>query len=362
MINETRLIDEFIRLTAIDAPSGEEAAMRAYLTEALGKLDVTAEADAAGNLFARVPGTRPGAAVLFSAHMDTVSPGIGKKAVVQPDGRITSDGTTVLGADDVCGLAAILEALTVLRERGLPHPDLELLFTVEEERYCVGAARFDYTKVRAESAYVLDMSGRVGTAAVAAPTILSLDVAVRGKASHAGFAPEAGVNALSIAADALSQCAVGRIAADTTANFGTISGGAGKNIVPEEIRITGEVRSLRHDAALAQAEAVKEIFRRAAEARGGSAEVRVTEEIRTYRVAPDESVVARLRAALAALGLGEPTLIDTYGGSDNNVFALHGLRGLVLASATGRAHSTEEYAEIAELVKLAELTVQLMTL
>ena len=362
MVNEDRLTNTFIELTAIDAESGDEAALRAHLIGALARLGIAAEADAAGNLFARLPGTCAGGALLFSAHMDTVRPGRGKKAVVHPDGRITSDGTTVLGADDAAGLAAILEALTLIRERNLPHPDIELLFTVAEEAYGVGSAQFDYTKLWAKTAYVLDLTGPVGTAAVAAPTLLALDVRVHGRAAHAGFAPEEGVNALSMAAAALAQLPTGRVEADTTVNFGTIEGGTGQNIVPALVRITGEVRSLRHGAALEQAAVIEDTFRREAERLGGNVEVTVTEKIHAYRTATDEPVVERLRAALADLGWGEPQLVDTFGGSDNNVFALHGLRGLVLAAAMELVHTTEEYTEIAELVRSAELTLKLMTL
>ena len=362
MINEKRLIEEFIRLTAIDAESGFEDNMRGYLTEALARLGIVPEADDAGNLFARLPGTRAGDAVLFSGHMDTVCPGQGKKAVVHPDGRITSDGTTVLGADDACALAAILEALTVIREREMDHPELELLFTTEEERYGIGSARFDYSKLHSETAYVLDLTGRIGTAAVAAPTILSLDVSVRGRAAHAGFAPETGINALSIAADALAQLKTGRVAPDTTVNFGMIEGGEGKNIVPGLIRIAGEVRSLHHEKALQEADVIGKIFRSSAARLGGEAEVRFTEEIRAYRIGEQEKVAERFRTALSSLGWGEPTLVDTFGGSDNNEFVKRGLRGIVLASAMERVHTTEEYTEIPELVRCAELTLRLMTL
>ena len=68
MINEQRLTDTFIALTAIDAESGDEASMRAYLAGALSRLGMSAQTDAAGNLFARLPGTRAGEALLFSAH------------------------------------------------------------------------------------------------------------------------------------------------------------------------------------------------------------------------------------------------------------------------------------------------------
>ncbi len=362
LVNERRLLESFIHLTSIDAESGEEAAMREYLAGALSRLGISSETDEAGNLFARLPGTRSGAPLLFSAHMDTVHPGRGKSARLHPDGRITSSGTTVLGADDACGLAAILEALTVIRESGAPHPELELLFTAEEERYGVGSARFDYTKLRAGTAYVLDLTGPVGTAAVAAPTLLSLDVTVRGRAAHAGFAPERGINALSIAASALARLKTGRVAPDTTVNFGTVEGGTGNNVVPERVHVTGEVRSLRHEAARRQAELIRETFRSEAERRGGTAETLVEEKIHAYRIGHDEPVVGRLRAALASMGRGEPTLVETFGGSDNNHFVKRGLRGVVLASGMELVHSTEEYTLLPELVKSAELTLHLMTL
>ncbi len=362
MVNEKRLTENFIRLTAIDAESGDEAAMRAYLIGELAKLGVDPETDGAGNLLARLPGTSPGDALLFSAHMDTVSPGRGKKAVLHPDGKITSDGTTVLGADDASGIASIIEALTVIRENDLPHPEIEILFTVGEEIYAMGSARFDYSRLKSKTAYVLDLTGDIGTAAIAAPTLLSLDITVHGRAAHAGFASEHGINALSIAANALSQIKTGRTSPDTTVNFGTIEGGDGKNIVPGKIHITGEVRSMRHEAALSEAQSVEEVFRREAERLGGTAEVSFAEEIHAYRISEEEPVIRRLREATESLGWGEPTLVDTFGGSDNNQFVQHGLSGVVLSSGMELVHSTEEYTEVSALIKSAELTLKLMTL
>ncbi len=362
MINEKRLIENFIRLTAIDAESGEEAEMRAYLIGALARLGISPETDETGNLFARIPGTVAGEPLLFSAHMDTVCPGRGKKAVIHTDGRITSDGTTVLGADDDSGIAAILEALTVIRENALPHPDIELLFTVDEERFCLGSVRFDYTKLRAKTAYILDLAAPVGSAAIAAPTLLSLEITISGRASHAGFEPEKGVNALSIAAGVLARLKTGHIAPDTTVNFGTIEGGTGQNIVPALICISGEVRSMCHETAMNEASSIAEAFRKAAEKAGGSARVVVEERIHAYRISEDEPVISHFRAAMSALGWGEPTLVETFGGSDNNQFVSHGLRGVVLASPMTRAHTTEEYAEVSELVKSAELVLKLMTM
>lgn len=360
MTNRKRILDEFQKLVRFDAESGHEEEIGVCLQRKLQDLGLSVSKDKAGNLYGFLPGTRSGDALLFSAHMDTVCPGRGKKAVLHEDGRVTSDGTTVLGADDVSGLTAILESLTVIQEKELLHPDLEILFTTGEELFCLGSAAFDYTCLRSRSAYVLDLTGPVGTAAVLAPSILSVDIAVTGRASHAGFAPEAGINALTISARALSELKTGHTDPETTVNFGVISGGEGRNIVPAEIHMQGEVRSLDHQKALEQANLIRDCFLRESEALHGKAEVTVTENIRAYRVPEDAPVVRHFRRALSDLGYGEGKLISTFGGSDNNNFALHGISGIVLACAMENVHSTSEYTDVSQLQKAAELTLRLM--
>ena len=271
-----------------------------------------------------------------------------------------SDGTTVLGSDDAAGLTAILEALTVIREQKLPHPQIEVLFSVEEELYSRGLKDFSFDELRSPIAYVLDLTGKIGTAAVSAPSILSLEITVTGKAAHAGFSPEEGINALTITARALSSLQTGHVEPDTTVNFGTVSGGSGKNIVPAEVRIQGEIRSLRHERALSAAEQIRLRFEEEAEKLSGQAEVLVTEELRAYRVGEDAPVVRRFRSALESLGYGAGDLITTFGGSDNNRFQRAGISGIVLACAMENVHSVHEYSDLRELQRSAELTLRLM--
>ena len=170
MTNRERILDEFQKLVCFDAESWHEEEIGVYLQRRMQDLGLSVSKDKAGNLYGFLPGTMSGEALLFSAHMDTVSPGNGKKAVLHEDGRITSDGTTVLGADDVSGLTAILESLTVIREKKLSHPDLEILFTTGEELFGLGSAAFDFDCLRSRIAYVLDLTGPVGSAAVRAPS------------------------------------------------------------------------------------------------------------------------------------------------------------------------------------------------
>ena len=198
MIDEKRIADFFAELVSIDSPSLEEREMADTLKAKFAEIGVTLTEDHtqeqtgsnAGNLFARIPGSLAGAPVLFAAHMDTVEPAKGKKAVSHEDGTVTSDGTTVLGADDLAGVTAIYEAVRHLIETKTPHRPIEILISTGEELYCKGANAFDYSQVQAKEAYVLDLSGAIGAAAYAAPTLVSFAAKIQGKAAHAGFHPE----------------------------------------------------------------------------------------------------------------------------------------------------------------------------
>ena len=68
----------------------------------------------------------------LTSHMDTVVPAINVKAIVKEDGYIYSDGTTILGADDKAGLAAMLEVLQVIKEQQIPHGQIQFVITVEK--------------------------------------------------------------------------------------------------------------------------------------------------------------------------------------------------------------------------------------
>jgi tripeptide aminopeptidase len=367
-INQVRLIDEFTKLVAIDSPSYSERQMGDYVKIRLNKLGMMVIEDDAGekiggscgNIYGYLKGSAGAKPLLFCAHLDTVEPSSGKAAVIAEDGTITSRGNTVLGADDLAGVASILEALTVITENNLPHGPIEVLFTVAEEVYCKGSAEFDFTKVLSEEAYVLDLEGRAGTAAYTAPSILSFAARIRGKASHAGFAPGKGIHAIAAAADAVSMLPMGNVDEETTVNVGTIKGGIATNIVPDSCIVKGEVRSLDHEKALKQAELVKKQFERSAFAIGAAADFELVVASKAYRTPPDHPVAARFENACGRLGL--PVLLTkTMGGSDNNVIAQSGIAGIVVASAMNRCHARDEFTTVEELARSAELTLALMT-
>lgn len=313
----------------------------------------------AGNLFATVPGI--GEPLLFLTHLDTVQPAFGKRARVHADGRITSAGTTVLGADCLGGVAAVLAAVERLERAGVAHRPVELACMVAEEIGNVGARAFDFGRCRARMAYTLDYAGDPNQFAYQAPTIIYITADIKGRAAHAGFEPEKGVSAIKIAAAAIDRAPTGRIDAQTTANIGLISGGRGTNVVPGSCVVRGEVRSYDHATAQAQAEQVKELFEQAAREAGGEVAVTLSEACRAYRIDLDEPVVRHFARACAAVGLPEAQGAPTFGGSDNNIAVACGIPGIVMANGMRLPHSTREYVEPGDLRTIQALVEALLT-
>lgn len=205
---------------------------------------------------------------------------------------------------------------------------------------------------------MLDASGCTGTFLYKAPTIVSFEVQIRGLASHAGFQPEKGIHAIQIAADAIGSIQMGHVEKDTTVNVGEISGGTGTNIVPERCEVRGEIRSYVHEKALEQLNRIEEIFRASAGRYGGEAEVTYRIGTYAYETSMESTVVRRMWDVCKKLGF--PFLPkESFGGSDNNVLAAHGIEGIVLACGMEQVHSVQEYTTVQALAETAELLTAL---
>ncbi|MDD2557863.1 MAG: M20/M25/M40 family metallo-hydrolase [Desulfuromonadaceae bacterium] len=377
MINIDRLCEEFRALATIDSPSFYEGNIATYLCKRLEELGAEVEVDSSagatgsesGNIIARIPAYRhSGATLLLSAHMDTVSPAIGVIPVLK-DGVFTSAGDTVLGADDKSGIAQILEVVQVLRENEIPHPALELIFTVCEEVGLLGAKHLDYSKLQARHGLALDTSG-VGTVARYAPCSNKLKFSIHGRAAHAGLAPEYGISAVRIAARAIEQMQLGRIDADTTANIGIIHGGQATNIVPDKVEMLGEVRSFSqsgleqqtaHMCAVLQA-AAQHYARFATDDSDDAAftptvECEVLADYPLMQVAADAPLLHYLTQAAQRLGQ-KLEVGRSGGGSDANIFNANGIVTLNLATGMNKVHSTAEYIKVADLESVARLVLE----
>jgi tripeptide aminopeptidase len=367
MINERRLIDLFLNLIKIDAPAMNERNVidwtRSYLEE-MG-LEIIEDGAGnkiggnAGNLIATLPANAPNTPKIFlSAHFDTVEP-TADLVVEEIDGVFRSKSDTILGADDKAGMAPAIEAVHCLLESGEPHGEVVLLLSVAEEVGLKGAANMDLNELDLDFGFVLDTGPPVGSFVNRTGTHDKLEIVVHGKPAHAGKDPENGINAIQVAADAISQMTIGRIGPETTANLGIIQGGTAVNVVCPSVEIRAEARSTSLDELNAQTGHMIDCFERAAERWGTTVTIHHARHYEGYVV--DEKAPVSIAAVTASRNLGyEPTFRTTLGGSDANVFNAANLPSLVVATGMQQIHTHDESVSRSDLIKTAQLALELI--
>ncbi|MGF1755310.1 M20/M25/M40 family metallo-hydrolase [Vibrio makurazakiensis] len=364
-INEQRLIEHFCQLVRIDSESKNEKAISEALAEQLGelgfevhKLAVPEEVSNGFNIYARLPGSLEGSTV-FSCHMDTVTPGIGIEPVIE-DGIIRSKGNTILGGDDKSGIAAIMEAVRCIKAEGLAHQTIEIAFTVYEEGGLFGSLNFDMSYIQAKNAIVLDTGGPIGTIVNAAPGQQKIVAHIKGRPAHAGLAPEEGISAIQVAADAINQMNLLRIDEETTANIGIVEGGQATNIVMPELKVVAEARSLNDDKLSKQVAHMIEIFEASAEKFGAEVEIESTRAYNAFVIADDHPHITSIKSAFESLGIVANTK-RTGGGSDANNFNAKGLTTVNLSTGMAKVHTAEEFIAVKDMVSITEFVVAYVT-
>jgi len=366
-VNQERLVNEFIELVKINSETKNEAEIAEVLKRKFIELGIDVYEDdskektghGANNLICTLKGNKQGVdPIYFTSHMDTVVPGQDVKPSIK-DGYIVSDGTTILGADDKAGLAAMLESIRLLQENDIQHGDIQFIITAGEESGLVGAKALDGSLILAKYGYALDSDGEVGDIVVAAPTQAKIHTIIKGKTAHAGLAPEKGVSAITLAAKAISRMPLGRIDEETTANIGRFEGGKQTNIVVDHVEILAEARSLVPEKMERQVAKMKEAFEQTAEEFGGSAIVNVQVMYPGFNQRAGDQVVEVARNAALALGR-ESKLLKSGGGSDANVIAGFGIPTVNLAVGYEEIHTTNERIAIVDLVKVTELVVSII--
>lgn len=375
-VNRERLAASFTELCEIDSPSRQEGRISQRLQQLFRELGAAEiiEDDSSGrtgsecgNLIIRFDGALDQEPIFFSCHMDTVQPALNVR-VKRVGDLFTSAGDTILGSDDKSGLAACVEAMRLLQEQKRPHRPVEFVITTCEEIGLVGAKALDPKSIRAKEGYALDSSG-FAKVVTHAPAANRLTITVSGVAAHAGLHPEWGVNALLVAARALAQVPNGRIDEETTANFGTISGGTASNIVPDKVVIEAEVRSHSVEKLERVTEEIREIFTAAVadwtdptgEAKGApSVRVEVRQDFPVMRLDREDGGIRRVASAARSIGM-ELSYEKAGGGSDANIFNGHGLATAIIATGMTHVHSTNEQVELQDMVDLTRLLVALLT-
>ena len=384
--------DHLMRFLAVEGVTGEEKAIAAAVAEELKKVGVPADAirydtvheriplpTQCGNLYADLPGTRPGPRLLFSTHLDTVPLCAGAKPRREGD-KIVGDGTTALGGDNRTGCAVLVSLVETLLKHKLPHPPITLLFTVREESGLHGARELKPADLK-DAKMCFNVDGQLASVLITgAVGQENWDVEIKGKASHAGVAPEKGISATLVGSLGLAEAHqagwFGKVVKSDgkgTSNIGIFGGKPGKpagdatNVVTDYVHLVGEARSPEAKFASAICQGYREAFAKAQAAvkddGGQTAEMKFTSKpsYPPFNVPDDHAAVKLAKKAVESLGL-KPATIFSNGGLDANWLDKHGVPTVTIGAGQYEIHTIKEYVDVPEFLQGCRLAVALATL
>lgn len=399
------LLDRFLRYARIDTQADDRTTaypsspgqlvlgkMLRDELRALGLAD--ARQDEHGLVFATVPGNVPGApTIAFNAHVDTNPENSGKDVNPQvirnyPGGDITlpkdttkvirvadnpeltalvgktiitTDGTTLLGADDKAGLAVIMEAVRTLVENpGIPHGPVAVVFTCDEE---IGRGVLHLEPAMlggAVAAYTLD---GMGTAEIEDETFSAdaATVTITGVNIHPSIAKGRMTNAVRLAGMFLDRLPKRRMSPETTAGREgflhplTIEGGVG------EVKIGFLLRDFDTPQLAVQAELLRELGR---QVEREFPEAKVTVDVRKqYRnmrdgIAREPRAIKYAAEAVTRAGM-EPKFKIIRGGTDGAQLTEKGLPTPNLSTGEHNPHSPLEWTCLEEMEAAVRVVVAL---
>ena len=360
-------------------------------TLGVGDADVDEHCYVYGHLPA-TPGCEGRPTLGLIAHMDTAPDASGEK--VQPvlhenyDGRdvtlpgtgavmkvadfpflasmkgetlITTDGTTLLGADDKAGVAEIITAVETLIQDGLPHGPISIAFTPDEE-IGEGASLFDLERFGADFGYTVD-GGDVGGIEYENFNAASATVTVHGLSVHTGSAKGTMVNAANVAME--YHLSLPRMARPETTE--------GREGFYHLCQMTGDVTEAKlgyilrdHDAA--KLEYKKDNMRQAADYFNGKyGPGTVTVELKDgYRnmiekIRPHFHLVETARTAIQMAGL-VPEEVPVRGGTDGAVLSWQGLPCPNLGTGGFNFHGVLECITAERMDKATQVVLNIIAL
>ncbi|NLG36009.1 MAG: M20/M25/M40 family metallo-hydrolase [Lentisphaerae bacterium] len=326
-----------------------------------------------GNLVFRLRGTVRAPRRMLCAHMDTVPLCVGSKPVRRGD-RVTPAGpATALGADDRTGCAVTLTAAVEILRRGLPHPPLTFLWTVQEEVGMYGVRMASLGAMGSPKMVFNWDGGHPGTLVTGATGSCSMEAVIHGLASHAGGEPERGVSAAAIFGLAMSDLVRngwhGLVLKDGlrgTSNIGVVRGGDATNVVMDRLEVQAEARAQDRGLRRRIVEAFQAAFEAAAKRVRNKAGVcgRVTWNVQdkydAFVLAAGEPCVLEAERAVRTSGT-EPDRRISNAGLDANWLNARGLPTVTLGTGMSGAHTVSESLSIDQYLAACRVALCLAT-
>ncbi len=351
--------------------------------------------DANGYIMATLPGNidKPVPTIGFISHMDTTPDFTGKdvspQIVKDYDGRdivlnkdknivlspeyfpeleqykgqtlITTDGTTLLGADDKAGIAEIITAMSYLREHPeIKHGKIRVAFTPDEE-IGRGAHKFDVKKFDAQWAYTMDGS-QVGELEFENFNAASAQIQITGKSVHPGYAKEKMVNAIKVANEFISLLPPMEVPEMTEGIQGFF----------HIHKIEGEIEHAKieliirdHDAQHFEArkQLLKDITQKLTQRFGDCLSLKIENQYFNMRekIQPVYHIVEIAEEAMRSLGI-EPIIKPIRGGTDGSQLSFMGLPCPNIFAGGHNFHGKYEYVPLESMQKAVMVIVKICQL
>jgi len=345
--NRDNIIEEWIFLTEIPAPSGHEERRALYFVEqfeAAGLEEVSI--DEVGNVIGIWRGNGQGEKIVFAPHMDTVFQDLWDIRVIRDGNILKAPGI----GDNTASCINLLWTLRALKHAGFsPVNDYYFLVTVGEEMGKVGM-KFYFNNTQEQFDKVIALDGGLGGMTYGAFGFGGREVTFRGPGAHT--LSSKGVpnpnQAMAKAVQQIYQISVPTEPREkwTVLNVGLVRGGRSRNAVSEETTFYVDLRSHDQDELEEAGRQIDEICYRAAEEEGVEVEItRRDDRAASLPGARNSTLVRTAEEVLKFLGI-EPRL-NPWGVTDANIGIRLGIPSISLGRTYGRGgHTLQEEAEI----------------
>lgn len=399
------VLDRFLRYVKIDTQSDPDSIthpstekqkdLGRVLVQELLELGITdAELDEYGYIYATIPSNsdKDVPVICFCSHMDTSpdSSGTGVKPLVHynyqgqdlvlPDDQsiiikqsdhpdlkeqigndiVTASGTTLLGADNKAGVAAIMDAARLLMENpGLKHGKIRILFTPDEE-IGRGVDKVDMDRLGADFGYTVDGEKR-GTLEDETFSADGVTIKIQGVSAHPGFAKGKLESAIKIAGDVLAALPKDRLSPETTEGREGFIHPVQLSGLAEQAEIKFIIRDFT-EAGLQENEAIlQETLNQVLKGYpNSSAEFIVKEQYRNMKTILDQypQVVENAVHAIERAGMSA-IASSIRGGTDGSRLSFMGLPCLNIFAGEHAFHSKYEWVSVQDMEKSAETLIHL---
>ena len=301
---------------------------------------------------------------LLMAHMDTVDEVSGKdvKPVISEENGdviIRSDGNTLLGADDKAGITAIMSAVEYIIDNDLPHGDIEVIFSPDEETGH-GMDKVPLKLIKSKQAYTID-GGAEGELECECFNAWSAHIVFNGHACHTGDAKSGGMkNANLMLADFVAALPKEMRPETTDGYQGFIAvmetGGSIENAHADLL-----LRSFNLEEIEKEKNIIEETAQKVEKKYGGIANISFKQQYLNMRNKIDQQpdVVNRLKKAYEAAGV-QIIQKPIRGGTDGSRLTELGIPTPNIFTGGHNFHSKDEWLSLNQCSKCADVLINLL--